>query len=568
MKKLNRILAVVLVLALALSMAVPATAAAESNLSISQILKMKNAEKGPATAETMIYPYANTFSTAVVKGGSALLQFKLNQSRPSTDKLGVMICRGSYDDLAYLDESDVVEERIYKMSDFQNGSIAMTWKADSRYSVGEYVLIAIILDKNEEIYYQDYYAVDLYVVNQSIPATGMEVMELVNGEYYELSDYIEVNETQCLTYGLTPFVNTASRKTTVTVAHPQILSATVDAGYVYLTGKGLGNTTVTITCGNVKKTIPYTVGCYSYEIKADGANTDLCVGMTDKITVTMTPANVPFVAEMKSHNPNVVTVNNGVVTAVGVGWAMVEVICAGVNTSVIYNVRAHELPENTPVSQRTATKPAMQVGHCSLCGQDDAVNIIEKAIFTDTDYKAWYSDYVDYVYDNGIMNGSSATTFAPDRTMTRAELVTVLYRIAGSPEVTYDGAFTDVPAGQWYSDAVTWAAQNKVVNGVGDGTKFAPTVNITREQVATILYRYTQTLGVEMAEGADLTAYPDCSSVSGFAVEGMEWAVAEGLITGVSSGGKTTLAPKNSATRAQLATIISRYQQMFPADSE
>ena len=302
--------------------------------------------------------------------------------------------------------------------------------------------------------------------------------------------------------------------------------------------------------------------------KLTATDPNLCVGMQDEAVFTYSKVNFPVSLDWYSTNPSVVTVKDGVVTAVGVGTAQVVVSGFGYeNYKVTYTVSNHDLPEDAPVSERTATKPAMAVGHCSACGQDDAVNILEKAIFTDTDYKAWYSDYVDYVYDKGIMNGAGATNFAPDRTMTRAELVTVLYRIAGSPEVSYDGDFTDVPAGQWYSDAVTWAAQNKVVNGVGNG-RFAPTNVITREQVATILYRYTRTLGVEMGEGADLTTFPDCGSVSSFAVAGMEWAVGEGLITGVSSGGKTTLAPLNSASRAQLATIISRYQQMFPADGE
>jgi len=196
------------------------------------------------------------------------------------------------------------------------------------------------------------------------------------------------------------------------------------------------------------------------------------------------------------------------------------------------------------------------------------VNIFEKPVFTDTDYKAWYSDHVDYVYDEGIMNGTGEHSFGPDMALSRAMVVTVLYRAAGSPEVTGEIPFADVEEGMWYSDAILWAYQNEVVNGVGDGSRFDPNGNITREQIATILYRYTQSLGVEMAEGADLNTYPDGAMVSAYAEEGMAWAVGEGLITGAVSNGVTTLSPWNTATRAQFATIISRYQQMFPADSE
>ncbi len=568
MKKMQKLLALVLALALALSLAVPAMAATEAEMRVAQILKMKNEEKSPATPDTLVYPYAQAFGTAVLKNETALLQFKLVEAISSRDLFDVIICRGSVDEVMSSEELEIVEERIYKMSDFHNGSIAMTWKADARYPVGEYTLIALLLDEEGYAYYQDYYAVDLYVVNQHIPATDMEVMWAVNGDYYDMPEAIPMFDPTCLAFSLLPYVNTASRNVTVTSSNPNLLTAYVDAGYIYVQAKGYGNASITITCGNVKKTIPFEAGEVHYaSFHANATDPDLCVGMTDKIVVTCLPEGTPYEAEWSTTNPDVVTVKNGIVTAVGPGSATVIFSCASTSRWVNYTVTEHDQREGLPVSQRTATKPAMTVGPCSLCGQKEAVTIIEEAIFTDTNYKSWYSDHVDYVYDKGIMNGSSATTFAPDRTMTRAELVTVLYRIAGSPEVTFDGAFTDIPDGQWYSDAVTWAVQNKIVNGVGDN-RFAPTANITREQIATILYRYTQTLGVEMAEGADLTAFPDYAGVASFALEGMAWAVAEGLITGTVSGGVTSLSPKATATRAQLATIISRYQQMFPADSE
>ena len=462
------------------------------------------------------------------------------------------------------EDPEIVEERIYEMSDFHNGSLTMTWKADSRYPVGDYTLVAWLLDPEGYVYEQDYYIVDLFVVDREIPATDMEVMWAANGEYYDLPEAIPLSDPTCLSVALVPYANTSSRDLSVTSSNPNLLTAYVESGYVYVQAKGYGNASITITCGNVKKTIPFEAGEVHYaNFHANATDPDLCVGMTDKIVVTCLPEGTPYEAQWSTTDPNVVTVNNGIVTAVGPGSATVIFTCASTSEWVNYTVTEHDQREGLPVSERTATKPAMQVGPCSLCGQEEAVTIIEEAIFTDTNYKAWYSDYVDYVYDNGIMNGMNATTFAPDRSMTRAELVTVLYRAAGSQEVTYDGAFSDVPDGQWYSDAITWAAQNKVVNGMEDG-RFAPKENITREQIATILYRYTQTLGVEMAEGAALTSFPDGSSVRAYAKEAMEWAVAEELINGIVSGGITTLSPQATATRAQLATIISRYQQMFP----
>lgn len=170
---------------------------------------------------------------------------------------------------------------------------------------------------------------------------------------------------------------------------------------------------------------------------------------------------------------------------------------------------------------------------------------------TDVAKNAWYHDAVDYMMRKGLMTGMSASTFDPEGTLTRAQLVTVLYRIEGEPTVTGNMPFTDVEDGQWYSDAIRWAAQNGVVNGV-TVTTFAPNTPITREQIAAILYRYTKS---EPVKENKLNAFPDASKISEYAVEAMNWAVAERLIAG--SDGK--LLPQENATRAQIATILMRW---------
>ena len=169
--------------------------------------------------------------------------------------------------------------------------------------------------------------------------------------------------------------------------------------------------------------------------------------------------------------------------------------------------------------------------------------------FTDCDAQ-WYHEAVDYVAANGLMGGVSATEFAPQDTMTRAMIVTVLYREAGSPAVEEASGFSDVPAGEWYSDAVAWAEDNGVVNGVGDG-KFDPMGNVTREQIATILWRYEGTPAAE----ADLTSFGDAASISDYALEAMTWAVSEGIL----NGDNGNLKPTASATRAEFACMIMRY---------
>ncbi len=174
-------------------------------------------------------------------------------------------------------------------------------------------------------------------------------------------------------------------------------------------------------------------------------------------------------------------------------------------------------------------------------------------MFDDIVEGPWYFEGVDYMTEKGFMNGTGNNLFKPDSTLTRAQLVTILYRLAGEPAVQYKSSFSDVPNGKFYSKAVTWAAENKIVEGYSDGT-FKPDRGITREQIATILYRYK---GQPKVEG-DLSAYPDAASVGNYARDAMTWAVAEGLINGVKSSDATRLMPQRSATRAQIATIIMR----------
>ena len=176
--------------------------------------------------------------------------------------------------------------------------------------------------------------------------------------------------------------------------------------------------------------------------------------------------------------------------------------------------------------------------------------------FTDVPGGAWYEDGVAYVYDNGLMNGTSGTTFSPESTTTRGMLVTILYRMAGSPSAE-GGTFTDVAVDAWYADGVAWAAANGIVGGYGNG-RFGPDDPITREQMAAILYRYAQYKGYRTTAGADLSGYVDADSVSSYALASLQWANAAGLVTGTSSN---TLTPDGSATRAQVATIFMRFME-------
>lgn len=174
--------------------------------------------------------------------------------------------------------------------------------------------------------------------------------------------------------------------------------------------------------------------------------------------------------------------------------------------------------------------------------------------FTDVKSGDWFYPAVQYAYAQGLMTGTSATTFAPNGTMNRAMIVTVLYRLEKSPAVTGASKFTDVPAGQWYSDAVAWAAANKIVNGY-DETTFGPMNAVTREQMAAILFRYEQAKGLEnVTLEENLNRFPDQNKISAYAIPALQWAVGQKIINGNADG---TLDPTGTATRAQVAQIFT-----------
>ena len=176
-----------------------------------------------------------------------------------------------------------------------------------------------------------------------------------------------------------------------------------------------------------------------------------------------------------------------------------------------------------------------------------------KLPFTDVSTSDWFYDDVAFVYKNGLFSGTDSRSFSPNASMTRAMLVTVLYRLEGEPTVTGRSSFTDVRSGAYYEKSVIWAAANGIVTGT-DSTSFSPDAKVTREQLAAILYRYAQYRKLDTDASAKLNSFTDADSVSAYASEALGWAVSEGLINGAS--GK--LMPKGDATRAQVAAILHR----------
>lgn len=184
------------------------------------------------------------------------------------------------------------------------------------------------------------------------------------------------------------------------------------------------------------------------------------------------------------------------------------------------------------------------------------------APFADVTAQDWYSEQVDYVYEHGLMGGTSDTTFAPNVTLSRGMMLTILYRMEGEPAVSGTG-FSDVEAGKWYSNAAAWAKQTGVAEGSGDGT-LGHADPLTREQMAVMLYRYARLKGYDVSGGGVLSGFGDAAQVSAWAKDAMAWAVGKGLIQG--AGGR--LLPGGTADRGQAATVIARFHQSDWAGAE
>lgn len=167
---------------------------------------------------------------------------------------------------------------------------------------------------------------------------------------------------------------------------------------------------------------------------------------------------------------------------------------------------------------------------------------------------------IDFMVGSGYMNGMTQTLFGPHTDLNRAMMVTILYRIAGSPAVDGTPAFTDVPAKSFYTDAVVWATANGITNGVSQNL-FAPGNSLTRQELVTFLYRFAKHMGYDVTASADLSAYTDASVVRPYAVEAFQWAVAEGIIKGTTA---TTLSPEATTTRAQVCLMV--YRMIAPKD--
>ena len=201
------------------------------------------------------------------------------------------------------------------------------------------------------------------------------------------------------------------------------------------------------------------------------------------------------------------------------------------------------------------TKDKEETNETEETDKTEETTTSETVTFSDVSESDWFYKGVSYVVENGMMNGVGENQFAPNAPLTREMLAVVLYNMEKQPESTGVNPFADVKADMWYTDAIVWANANGIVAGYDDST-FGLGDSITREQLAAILYRYAQMKGYDVTEKADLTGYADSAAISGYAVEAMQWANANGIVNGMTA---TTLVPQGTATRAQVATMLMNF---------
>ena len=423
---------------------------------------------------------------------------------------------------------------------------------------------------------------------------------------------LDVSSSETLNATVAP--NNATNQKVTWTSNAESVATVDESGNVEAVAPGTATITVTTADGGKTATCEVTVTAASVPVTGvtlSQNQASLYYNRTPN-TLTLTATVAPDNATDKtvtwtSSNPSVATVENGVVTAVAPGTATITVTTAdgGFTATCTVTVRPDIPPANpnyritveatqggTVTADPTAAKAGAtvtltpvphrgyQVGTVAVTDRfGDAVAVTEQADgtytftmpngqvtvtvtfeqaplpFPDVTEGDWFYDAVRYAYETGLMDGVGDNLFAPNSETTRAQLVTILYRLAGEPEPGGDSGFSDVAAGTWYTDAVAWAAENGIVNGVSE-TEFAPGKDITREQLATILFRYAEAKGYDVSARADLSAYTDADQIQSYAAESVAWAVAEGLIQGFEDN---TLRPAGNATRAQIATILMRF---------
>lgn len=463
-----------------------------------------------STEDYYVYVADNSYGATFIKNTEAKVDFIVGGSRSD-----YYLC------IALADDENIYAYSETPLSDFNSTAgvenvVTLTISLDNTIPVGDYYLLYGIVDAEGNDIVETYY-IDFSVVNNAILLTGISI-------YNAEENVTPVSQMRICPddYGIvgliySPENATGYRSVVFESSDESIFTVDTWGGYGYISPVSDGHAMLYATVnGNVKTSIPVYIG---HEYNA-GTHMDPGCDYDGYTTYTCDICRQSY---------------KETIPATGHDF--------GDNEAVI-------------VTAPTACKPGEATQYCTRCAQD--ISIVLPPIFTDVDSSKYYVDAVDHFHANGIIKGMTDTTFEPNTPLTRGMLITMVYRMAGSPECNVETPFTDVPATAYYADAVAWAYENNITEGM-TATTFEPATKITREQLATFLYRYAIYQNVDTSGAADLTVFPDYDQVFDYASAPFAWAVDNGIITGSRDYDVIYLAPKRNASRAEAATMLYRY---------
>ena len=608
-KKMKRSIAFVLVITLLMAMFPTVSAAAPDSPKLevrtSEVLELTGAPNRYETQNmtlgygSWIVPMFETYGLSAVIGMTMEINMHVCAGGVTDQGIvGMMIYKGTYDKITD-DSEPVFSVAEYAIGGHDSYRNVFKWNTKG-CSAGDYTALFFIMDEAGEILFAS--SADLYLSKKAIPMTGVEIY------VYELDDTpdeIVLLQDGGFSYGVIyePYHTTATREymqnSTGNLTHTG--SCKYDGTELYMVDQVNGSATLTVLAAddttNAEKgeffvdTLNIVIGNAANMATFDKDRVRSCLGGWVELPVTV-PAGKecmvyngnPYLIELKIENNTLyarglcigmgevsISTGNAIdrieigsgdhickserkgATCTEDGYELERCEYCGVITEkTVKPATGHKIKTQETVLEPKATKDGVAVGYCSRCAQD--VEVAIPRIFQDTKPGQFYSDPLDYCYENGFVSGMTENTFGPALNLNRAQLVTMLYRHAGSPAVGGESPFRDVPAGAYCTDAVIWAHQNGVVSGYEDGT-FRPVNDITRQEIITILHSYVVMQGKDNGARDDLTAFEDLDMLMPYALEHMRWAVANGVMQGISPN---TLGPRQNAIRAQTVTILYR----------
>ena len=502
----------------------------------------QNMEWDRKTGDIVLYTYANTtkwhdYTMFVIDGSRAPVEQEIEVGQSNT-----------------IADAEKQAETVKR---------AEAYQVDGEYPTGKHAFLKCICGNGCQAQEWGDSGITAMICGGDDPQTSTYGIASLGNDYYYITDG---KTTASLYYRNADYTFTRVTPSVTGIAmesYPNTVQYTVGASSLDLTGAAI---TVTYQDGTTKRV----------DITQDMiSGFDSSTSGTNRITVTYEGCTTYFhvvIAKRSSSSSGSSSYRIDVSAGKG-GTAQASTASAKAGSSVSVTVKAEQgyaidsvviansegraIPYTVEGGVYTFVMPSdrVDVTVVFLADSDSVHQDCPSAGFRDVTTASWFHESVDYVMEAGLFNGASAVEFAPNKAMSRAMLVTVLYRLEGEPAVSGTAKFTDVADGSYYEKAVAWACANGIVNGCSN-TEFRPDAGVTREQMAAILYRYADYKGYDVSANGSLDQFSDASKVSSYAADAMKWAVGEQLLSGVTA---KTLIPQGYATRAQVATILMRF---------